>query len=131
MTSNYRQNGIASTVTGKELGDENQITVIRKITKYEELVFDNVEQFNEWKNLSDPHHEDWDDNIEKFNKFNSNHFVDIWYDTEEISPTEYVALKGDQTIGTDDWIYTGIFNESCEVYDLNHMEVIEYQEFSI
>lgn len=127
----YGKTGIASTVTGKELGDENQITVIRKITKYEELVFDNVEQFNEWKNLSDPNDEDWDDNTIKFDEFNSNHFVDIWYDTEELSLTEYVALKGDQTIGTDDWIYTGIFNESCEVYDLNNMEVIEYQEFSI
>ena len=127
----YRQNGIASTVSGKELGDENQITVIRKITKYEELVFDNVEQFNEWKNLSDPHHEDWDDNIEKFNEFNSNHFVDIWYDTEDLSPTEYVALKGDQTMGTDDWIFTGIFEESRESYYLNNMEVSEYQEFSI
>ena len=127
----YGQTGIASTVTGKELGDENQITVIRKITKYEELVFDNVEQFNEWKNLSDPNHEDWDDNTIKFDEFNSNHFVDIWYDTEELSPTQYFALKGDQTVGTDDWIYTGIFNESCEIYDLNNMEVIEYQEFSI
>jgi hypothetical protein len=41
-----------------------------------------------------------------------------WHLTEEISPTEYVALKGDQTIATDEWIYTGIFNESCEVYEL-------------
>ena len=101
-----------------------QITVIRKITKYEEFVFDTEEQFNEWKKLGDLDSEDWDNNLTFLKEFNANNFKDIWYETEELSPTEYVALEGDETMATDDWIFTGIFENACDLYDLKDMEVI-------
>jgi hypothetical protein len=115
-----RENGsIASTITGNKLGDSNQITVIRRKVFYDELVFDNEEQFEHWKNLAD--NGEWDE----FKDFNQKHFVDIWYDTRlDIDPDRYVALSGDQTIATDDWIFTGIFNEeSVNQYYLNELEV--------
>ena len=99
---------------------KKQITVIRKIVKYEEHVFDSVKDFNEWKNLPR------NDESMKFHKFNQNNFKDIWYDTRiDIDPDEYVALSGDQTQGTDDWIFTGIFHEgkSKDQYSLKELKV--------
>jgi hypothetical protein len=101
-----------------------QITVIRKITKYEEFVFDTEEQFNEWKKLGDFDSEDWDDNVTHLKEFNAKNFEDIWYETEELSPTEYVAIEGDETQATDDWIFTGIFKNACDLYDLKDMKVL-------
>lgn len=101
----------------KELKCRNaeQITVIRKIVKYEELVFDSEEQFNQWKNLPN----------DELNEFNNKNFVDIWYDTRlDIDPDTYVALRGDQTQATDDWIFTGIFEEAKDQYSIEELEVI-------
>jgi len=93
-----------------------QITVIRKIVKYEEHVFDNEEQFNQWKNLPN----------DECNEFNDKNFVDIWYNTRlDVDPDTYVALKGDQTQATDDWIFTGIFEEAKDQYSIDELEVID------
>ena len=119
-TECFEDGAIASTITKQELGNEGQITVIRKIVKYEELVFDNEEQFNQWKNL--PDNDEW----EEFHEFNNKNFVDIWYDTRlDIDPDTYVALRGDQTQATDDLIFTGIFEEAKDQYSLEELEVID------
>lgn len=119
-TECFEDGSIASTITKQELGSKGQITVIRKVVKYEELVFDNEEQFNQWKNL--PDNDEW----EEFHEFNNKNFVDIWYDTRlDIDPDTYVALKGDQTQATDDLIFTGIFEEAKDQYSLEELEVID------
>lgn len=96
-----------------------QVTVIRRIVQYEECVFNSEEEFEQWKSLSE--NDEW----EEFNQFNKNNFKDIWYNTRlDINPDLYVALNGDQTQATDDWIFTGIFNEGNEV-DQYNIETLE------
>lgn len=116
MTTQLYQNGsIKTTVTGKELGDDSQITVLRRVVKYEELVFDNEHDFNEWRNFA--LNDEWD----KFNEFNQKNFVDIWYD--DVNEESYVALMYDQTNASDDWIANGVFEDSVDEYSLNEMEI--------
>ncbi len=96
-----------------------QVTVIRRIVQYEECVFNSEEEFEQWKSLSE--NDEW----EEFSQFNKTHFKDIWYNTRfDIDPDLYVALEGDQTQATDDWISTGIFNEGIE-RDQYNIETLE------
>ncbi len=96
-----------------------QVTVIRRIVQYEECVFNSEEEFEQWKSLSE--NDEW----EEFSQFNKAHFKDIWYNTRlDIDPDLYVALEGDQTQATDDWIFTGIFNEGIE-RDQYNIETLE------
>lgn len=81
MATKTRENGcIDSTITGAELGKDGQITVIRKRTVFDELVFDNKEQFEYWKLLSDFEDEDErgthpDFGTDTFDEFNDKNFV--------------------------------------------------------
>lgn len=116
MTTQVYPNGsIKTTVTGKELGDESQITVLRKVVKYEELVFDNEDDFNKWKNLAI--NDEWGE----FNEFTKRNFVDIWY--QDVNEEYYVALMHDQTMASDDWISSGIFEEGVDPFSFNDMEI--------
>lgn len=98
-----------------------QITVIRKIISYEEMVFGDEQEFEEWKTLATC---ESDLDYQKFVEFNKNNFKDIEYSTEGITPTTYVALNGDQTLASDDWIFWGIFDESKEEDELNTLSPI-------
>lgn len=120
MTTIYGTRGIESTVTGNDLGTEGQITVIRRTIKYDELVFDNEEQFNEWKKMSNLDC----DQREEFEEFNSENFVDIYFDTTDFDCPTYVAIQEDQTSATDDWIASGIFDtHSRDSYELNKLKI--------
>lgn len=111
-----------------------EVTVIRRIVRYEEMVFDSREQFEEWKSSS--RYEDFpDETNEEWLEFNQKKFVDMnYYELTGDDLTDYVALDGDETDKTDDWIFWGIFNvESWQTFEIENIKIYEksFMEFVI
>lgn len=130
MATKTRENGcIDSTITGAELGKDGQITVIRKRAVFDEIVFDNKEQFEYWKLLSDFENEDErgthpDFGTDTFDEFNDKNFVNSFLEDDVIDPPLHAAFFGDQTICTDDIIDNGHFDKHArESWELSSLKV--------
>jgi hypothetical protein len=76
---------------------EEMVTVIRKITSFEEVVMTKNEFDNFNNSLKDGDFDKLDEVVENMK--------DIWYDTNGIAPDQFTAFNGDVTDHTDDMLY--------------------------
>jgi hypothetical protein len=105
---------------------QEKITVLRRIAVYEEAVFNSIEEFEQWKALTDwTEDEDPSEKYDEFCRINENKFADIEYSTTEYEPVVYVAVKGDICDCSDDWIHQNIFDKAVDDTELESMALFE------